>query len=57
MAEYELYLTRISRIKTESTILTLYGKVRLRENPYSSIIHAKKFYTTTMSLGDFECFY
>lgn len=39
MQEYRFSLTRISRIRTESAILSLYGKIRDRENLYSGIFY------------------
>ena len=32
-----------SHIRTESTTLSLYGKIRVRENPYSGILHKVLF--------------
>ena len=49
MQEYRFSLTRISRIRTESAILSLYGKIRDRENLYSGI-----FYTLIIFNSDNE---
>ena len=40
MREYGFLLTRISRIRTKSKILSLYGRIRVSENPYSRIFYA-----------------
>ena len=40
------------RIKTESTILSLYGRIRVSENPYSPI-----FYTVTVARKELSIFW
>ena len=40
MPEYGFSLTRISRVKTESSIIFLYGNIRVRKNPYPGILYA-----------------
>ena len=39
MQEYGFFWPAFSRIRTESRILSLYGKIRFRENPYSGMFY------------------